>query len=504
MDELWGIKTILDNNDDIVVFILDNRKYNILYCNHLFAIKTGKHSGEEFGNTWQEAIDAIGNVEDGRTYRFVSRNTPFSKANNVTVTQIVWTGGIKAYAFVLTTHIESKEEQANAIIFNSLGKAYRSMYDLDTATMEVRMLIRPNTWELNVFKPTPYDDIISVLIDKYIHPDDEVMSKRFFNSKNILKETREKGDYSFQVRTLFSDGEYHWTEYNFTRMLLDTDNGVQSEHIVCYQRDIHKELVVNQSKLENEMILKSLSNNYRSIYLLDMKTGEYRTVKPDVLLFGIPNDGLYSELLQIVTELIPDNGHKNDLLEYFNIEALSNAFDSGIENIGREYSSTLSKDLNWLSISAFKPPFVKGMERKCVITFMDITEHKRVEAQRNESAIALEILSSRYLAVFFANLSDGSFHSIRIPQQYAHLEKHASVEEAFNQYISCYVKDEYKEALRKVASLEYIKQNINDNQIEIVFQTIDDVVEKMFISKIPGIDGNDELLIAFEPYIEAK
>lgn len=499
MDELWGIKTILDNNDDVVVFVIDNRKPTILYCNHLFSLKTGKHSGEEFGDTWKEAINIMKSVDDGRTLRLTVFDTPFAKCNNVTVSQIVWTGGIKAYAFVITAHIESKEEQENTIIFNSLGKAYRSMYDLDTSSMEVRMIIKPKTQALNVYRPIPYNDIVSVLIDKYIYPEDESIAQRFFDLTNVLRETRENGDYSFQVRTLFDDGEYHWTEYNFTRMILNNNE----EHIVCYQRDIHKELIVNHSQLENEMILKSLSNNYRSVYLLDLKSGEYRTVKPDVLLFGIPNEGLYSELIQIVSELIPDSNQRRDLFEYLSIEAMSNAFSSGIENIGREYNSTLSNDKSWLSISAFKPPFSKGMDNKCVITFMDVTEHKRVEVERNESALALEILTSKYLAVFFANVSDGTFHSLRIPAQYAHLEKLGNVEEAFKQYISCYVKEEYKDKLRKVATLDYFKNINNDDQVEIVFRTIDDICQKMFISKLPIADGDDELLIAFEPYIEA-
>lgn len=497
MEELWSLKNILDNNDDIVIFILDRRKQTILYCNHLFSIKTGKHSGELFDSLWPNAVEIMSTMGDGRTLRFVSADTPFGKCNNVTVTQVVWEGGIKAYSFVLTNHVESKEEQDNAIIFNSLGKAYKSMYDLDTFTMELRMIIRPGIEALNAYKPRPYNEMIDVLMD-YIHPDDRDISYRYFDLMNVLKSVRNNREYSFQVRTKYSDNEYHWTEYNFTRMLL----GQRDEHIVCCQRDIHKELVVNQSKLENEMILKSLSNNYRSIYLLDLTTGEYSTVKPDVLLFGIPSDGIYSELMQIVAELVPDAKQRTDLEEYFKLEALVNAFNSGIENIGREYNSALSKDLNWLSISAFRPPSMRGLENKCVITFMDITEHKRVEAQRNESALALEMLSSRYTAVFFVKLSDGTFHSLRVPQQYSHLENFGTIDMAFNQYIACYVKEEYRNEMRKVANLEYLRENIGDSSVEFIFKTIDDIFEKMFVGKIPGIYGEDELLIAFEPYIE--
>lgn len=498
MEELWGLKSILDNNNDISVFIVEKRQYSILYCNHLFTIKTGKHQGDNLGNVWDEAYGVLDKMEDGRTVRFVSTSSPFGKCNNITVTQIVWSKGIKAYAFVITNHLESQEELDNAIIFSTLGKAYRSMYDLNINTREVRMLIAPANQDLKIYRPTSYNAVIEILITNLIHNDDREDACRYFEFNNILKMTEENGDYSFQVRTLYPDQEYHWMEYRFTRVKL-TDS---EEHIVCYQRDIHKELIVNRSNLENEMILKSLTNNYRSIYLLDLENGEYSTVKPDKLLFGIPNEGLYSELLQIVEELIRDDTQKKDLVEYFSIEALDNAFKEGKDNIGREYSSNLAKDLCWLSISAFKAPQIPSLQNKCIITFMDVTEHKRVEVERDESALALNILSSRYIAVYFADLETGKYHSLRAPAQYNHLEQMGTIEEGFGQYISCYVQEEYKEALRKVVSLDYLRSITIDNQEEFVYKTINNNGVRMFISRIPSVEGMDEVLVAFEPYEE--
>lgn len=499
MEELWGLKSVLDQSDQVAVFIVGERDDKVLYCNYLVTLMTGRHAESSFAGMWENCREHMKQCGDGRVYRYIAEDTPFGRNRNVTISRIVWQGGKKAYAFMVSPHIESKEEADKEFIFKSLGQSYLSMYILNMEQWQVSMLMEPKGLDYRIYTPIPFETWKKDMLSDYIHPDDIANTGKCLEQGRIVKELEEHPDgFSFQYRRRFGE-EYHWTEFRLSRVSRKGENA----RFVCTERDIHSELKINRNKLENELIMKSLSGIYRSVYLLDMETGEYVTVKPDELLFGIPDDGVYDELMQIVVELIPDSRQQKDLLEYFSLPALKAAFCEGVENIGREYNSAISKGVNWMSISAFRPPYIQGLENKCVITFMDITEHKRVEAERNENNIALDVLSSRYVAVFFINPDTWEYHSIKLPQKYRYLEKQFSDgREAFKHYLSAYVLEEYREALRhsispKTSADLPLKETTKS---EYSFKTVDNVWFRLNIFHLPLENGKTEMIAAFEDY----
>ena len=52
MKELWGIMNILDNADDVALFVVGGRDGKILYCNHLVTIRCNAHAGMDIGSVW--------------------------------------------------------------------------------------------------------------------------------------------------------------------------------------------------------------------------------------------------------------------------------------------------------------------------------------------------------------------------------------------------------------------------------------------------------------------
>ena len=295
-----------------------------------------------------------------------------------------------AYAFLLTSHVDDREEEEREKIFGILGRSYRSIFLLDMMKGEVTTLLKPldngeSPYHAVYYHPVRFDEWCGEIMSNYVHPDDRGQVEEYFDAARINREISSGSDYAFRYRKRSKD-DYIWVEMRFLR--LDEMEG----KVVCSERSIDGEETANEKERENEIIMKSLSNAYRSVYLLDMKTGRYTTVKQDEFLFGIPLDGDYEVLRQLVSEFIPDDGQKNDYMEYFSLDGLRSAFKDGAENVGREYNSNINTDEGWMGANAFKPPYMPGMENKCVLTFMDITEHKRVEAERNEKIISVKII----------------------------------------------------------------------------------------------------------------
>lgn len=495
-NEAWGLKSILDNSEDVAVFVVSELEDKILYCNYLVTLKTGRHEDSSFKGMWESVRRHMKECGEGRTYRCVEQDTPFGKNKNVTISRMVWQSSTKAYTFTVTPHIESEEENELEAIFKALGKSYLSVQVLDINNNKIKTVFVADHRATWYTKPIDFDTFKTRLMAEYVYEQDAEVVSGFLESSAISKAISEgKKNQSIQFRRKV-DGEHRWTEFQIST-LSDEDNNVK---IVCTQRDIHGELALNEDQKINQMIMESLANSYRSVYLLDLESGQYTTVKPDELLFGIPGSGNYNNLMTIVSELIPDEGQKKDLSEYFAIEALNTAFDSGLENIGREYNSNLSEETSWMSISAFRPPFVQGLQNKCILTFMDITEHKRVEKERDETDLAINVLSARFKAVFCFDISNLSYRVIRLPQNYKYVEKqYHNMHDAYKHYLSAYVLEEYRESLLK--DLERIiscGDNGESCTRESVYRNVDNRWIKLIIERVPG--SASEFIMAFVDY----
>lgn len=507
MDELWGIKSVLDSVDDVGLIIIGARDEKVLYCNHIATLKTGLHAGSVLSERWKDYPLLLNQIGDSRNGKVVAARTPFGDNKNVAISHLVWEGGKQAISFVITDHVENQEEKDKELIFKSLGQSYLSMYSLDAANWKITMLLPSEQRDLCFYQQLSFDEWKEKRYFGYIHPEDLENVRGYFSPDFIISKLREnRGRFSFQFRRRF-DEEFRWTELRFSIIKeLANDN-----QIICTEKDIQGIMNLNRTGMENELIMQSLSNEYRSVYLLDRMTGEYETVKPDQLLFGIPRNGSYAVLMDIVEEFIPDKGQRRDFREYFSVEALDDAFSSGIDKIGREYNSILSKETSWMTITAFRPPHTQELENKCVITFMDITEHKRVEAERNENNMVIDVLSSRYMAVFFAKLEDETYHSIKIPKRYVYIEKQVkNFREALQQYTSIYVLEEYRDLFRKLISSKNLlledasatKNGITENATkqEYLYRNIDNRWIRLNLFKVPVENAEDEVIIAFEDY----
>ena len=230
---------------------------------------------------------------------------------------------------------------------------------------EVTTLLRPH--EHNdmghlrgvYYHPVRFDEWRNSVISM-IGQDEEKERLRSLIDPQVIMDNLRRGDYAFQFKQ-YNGLKNDWCEIRFQRF--DELDG----KVICTEKSLDEELNLNDEERKNQIILNSLSNLFRSIYLIDLKKGSFTTVKADGLLFGIPDEGSYGMLSDIVTELIPDDAQKKDFANVFSIKALSEAFGDGAENVAREYNNALNDELGWTGITAFKPPYSIGFEDKCVL-----------------------------------------------------------------------------------------------------------------------------------------
>ena len=113
LKEFWGIMNVLDSADDVALFVVSSREQKILYCNHLVTVLTGAHKGSDLERVWdkEDFKTATERCNEGGTYRYVVEQSIFGTRRNVTVGKVVWTQGILAYSFLITTHADDEEER---------------------------------------------------------------------------------------------------------------------------------------------------------------------------------------------------------------------------------------------------------------------------------------------------------------------------------------------------------------------------------------------------------
>ena len=503
LKEFWGMMNVLDSADDVAVFVVSGRDQSILYCNHLVTVLTNAHTGSPVSQVWdmEDYRKANTRCNEGGTYRYVVEKSAFGNRRNVTVSKVVWSGGILAYSFLITAHVDDKEEEERDKIFNLLGKDFRHIYLIDMIKGDVTTLIKPvdggeGHYRAVYYHPVGFDEWKRDMIEALVHPDDKDQLRAFIEPAEVRKRL-DKGDYAFQYRQSRGD-EYRWVELRFRKM--DELKG----KIVCTERDVQGEITLSDSEKVNQAILSSLSNAYRSIYLLDMKTNEYSTVKADALLFGTPREGDYDTLLQIVSEFIPDEAQKRNLAATFSAKALEEALSGDVDNVVREYTSALNETESWMSVTAFMPPYMQGMENKCVLTFMDVTENKRVEAERNEKNMIVDVLSARYRSVYFVDLIKGTYHSIQIPQEYRYIEKQfKSIDEAMDHYAKAYVLEQYRDVFKNSISREEFARHPGDHtRREYVYRTVEDTWIRLHIYPLSDDKGHAEAILIFEDFTD--
>ncbi|MCR4937664.1 MAG: hypothetical protein K5987_05875 [Lachnospiraceae bacterium] len=471
MKELWGIMNILDGLDDVAVFVVSSRDKTLLYCNHLVSIRCNAHTGVPIGNVWDESdyMKAVSHVREGGVYRYQVENSVFGSRRNVTVSRVVWSGGMLAYSFVLTAHVDDREEREREKIFNMLGRAYQDIYLMDMMNGEVSILLRPeevdNTYRAVYYYPVSFDEWRGDLLDNRAHPEDREEILRYLEPSRILKES-ERGDFIFQYRKK-CDEKYVWTEMRFSK------TGSAGGRLVCCERPAGNENSSNKKEKVYEAVMRSLNNAYRSVYLIDLQSGLFDTVKRDELLFGIPEKGSLDELLAFAGELIDNENGKKDLADYFSSEALKEAFEAGAENVGREYISTVNSDRGWMGVNAMKPPYMEGMENKCILSFMDVTEHKRVEAERTERNVIIDVLSVNYIALYYLDFDSRDFHSVRVPPEYKYIEKQfPNVRDALLHYTKAYVLEQYRDVFNFLFDGDLREHTGQYSKHEYVYRTV--------------------------------
>ena len=498
--EFWGIMNILDNADDVGIFVVSGRDGKLLYCNHLVTVLTNGHMGSHVSEVWdiEDYKKASARCNEGGTYRYRAERSRFGKRKNVTVSKVVWSKGILAYCFLITPQADAQGESEREKIFNLLGRSYRHIFLIDKYSGEVTTLLKP-TWrdaegnyQTVYYHPVHFDEWKRDLVQVHSHPDDAKMIEMFLEMPKVI-DALEHDEYVFQYRRK-NGSEYIWSEMRF----------LQPEElegrIVCTERDADREMSPGSRDRQSEIVLRTLGNVYRSIYLVDMKTSEYSTVKRDAFLFGIPEAGDYDTLTDIALELIPDEGQRADYQNCFSALALAAAFAEGAPNVSKEYMSALNEQVSWMAVTAFETPCMQGMEDKCVLTFMDITAQKRVEAERNEKNIVVDALSSRYIGVYFVNLTDDSFHSIATPQEFRYIEKQfASAGDAIEHYAKAYVLERFREDFRAQMSRKSLLQRQEDQSERVLFyQSVDDRRMRLHIYPVPQEHGFKEVILAFE------
>lgn len=235
-------------------------------------------------------------------------------------------------------------------------------------------------------------------------------------------------------------------------------------------------IVTPKAMQEQEIIIRSISNTYFAIYLIDIESGK--------------------------TDVIKETRKLTRYEEYFEAGELQALFTGERERVEHEYYEHSSQRDEWIAVTAYKAPNLKEFEKKVVVTFQNIDEIKRAEIEQMKQEVIISMLSDKYYAVFLANLKTQEFKTVR---GYKKLDFNFKFK--FDEDMEAYtgrrvLEEDQEECYRQCRSQRVLNELLEGNDSwEHMYRTKKGEWIRMSIVTTPYFSRNmPEVIVAFENY----
>ena len=400
----------------------------------------------------------------------------------------------------LEHELELREQinQYNKIV-NALAAEYSSVYVVklsDASLYVAKMSGRITGMFGDTFRRSDYTKAYNTYVDSAVCEDEKEEMRRVFSVKYIREHL--KGVTSFVKYYINNNGEY--TEMKVVRTD-DADEVVMGFGVK--DAEIRKQLAMTEEMKRNNSLVSILSDDYISIFALNLDTGESRTVstpKKRAVVQKLIREGSLRDALEKYAETIvhPDDRPQfRKLLDYGYIrKKLSHS-----NRYRLTYRALVDGEYRYQDYIVGKEGNPDSPVSMVAVGFQDVDERVRTEKdyqKKLEQSLAVsDYFISSYVSAYYVDLNDGSCAILRRTKD---LERDYPIRNDYlisiNEYISKEVIPDDREMMYEQVKPETIRARLRkEGAYSVVMRDISGGVEKVYRMQV--IRGADDDHAAF-------
>ncbi len=158
--------------------------------------------------------------------------------------------------------------------------------------------------------------------------------------------------------------------------------------------------------------IRALSNSYYALYRLDFEQGTYEMIKSsEYVRSRLPAQGRYSDLLQVMGEVIEPDAH-DEYMRSFSRENIQSLVARKVKDFGGDFLRRFGQEYRWVNVRIlFDDSLAPG---EAVLSFREVDQEKQGqlrERQLLEDALDVARKNEQAKQTFFSSMS----HDMRTP-----------------------------------------------------------------------------------------
>ncbi|NLG49365.1 MAG: PAS domain S-box protein [Chloroflexi bacterium] len=276
--------------------------------------------------------------------------------------------------------------ESERLIQQAVENMHDALFIIDLRTNELAYA-NPSISAITGFSPEEIHDIGAEGVIGRVHPDDRPYYLTCMRELlEAVRSTRTPQGQELEYRWLHKDGDYRWF-HNSRTVLLDEQGQLLA--MVGTFRNVTARKNTEQALQKSESLLREVLENSRdSLYRIDLRTGTYDYFSPVIeTLTGYTAE----ELVGVTMHQVRDRVHPEDRPVYnAHTQALLESADPApVDTV--EYRGKIKEgEYRWFSSSRRLIRDEAGRPAAMVGTLRDITDQKRIEAERERLLVEQE------------------------------------------------------------------------------------------------------------------
>ncbi len=368
------------------------------------------------------------------------------------------------------------EQERNMEIINILASEYSSVYYIDLTTDELdpyTMNAETESEFGHIFRSgIRYSDAFKLYVDTLVFGEDKSSMLQAGSIKNIIKQLKNKKTFITTYRSE-NNGDPHYCEMKFVKV----GNVSDAPTAVALGFSDKNEEILREKALErNREIIRTLSDEYTSVYYIDLETGEMAVPK------------LRDSLRKTLGREFAESKHYQDALKIFIDSQIKNSDKQGVEKfLDPEYIKSLLSNQNIYTYTYrlgtetdFRYNELKivkanseGEATAVVFGFADKDEEIRAslkaEIERKRNTNIIEILASEYTSVYYIDLATDELNPYTMNEELESefgqiFRSGINYSDAFNMYVNTLVFGEDKAAMLRAGSIKNILHELKSKK----------------------------------------
>ncbi len=337
-------------------------------------------------------------IGDQKEYRFVCYNGLFGKIMDVTAMRIMWEDEIPAYMIMVTPHVEALNYTYYMIVRGNLT----------TGSYEIVKTDRKEYEEGNFGGATFSEFLNQILNDGFVHPDDVERFRKYTDSAYLREEFQSGKELVSCTYRRRMNGVFRWY---IMEVVPDSDYMQDHQTVRFYVKDvddIYREgLLREEVHVRNQEVIKSLGEMNFGIFVIDLNTGFFETVRASDELRELSGGAEWDSGFETIRQKLIHPAYRGEVMENFTLSSLREHWRCGGEKVETVCQQITGGEYRYVSMTAH---FYENRSRRgCVILAMqDVDERTRKDIRRMHSDRRMaDIIRSRYGTMSVVHLDTG-------------------------------------------------------------------------------------------------